>query len=469
MAVSPVGRDTILVGATNIYRSLDGGLTWTKHTSEWGGFIPFVHPDHHALEFLPGSDSVYYSGNDGGVWKTTDRGATWTTLNEGLQIAQMYKLGTCPLDPYTILTGHQDMGTNILEPSGWSIFTPNTGDGMECIYESDNDTIMYLESYMGRIIVTYNAYPLYNIVCTTTGSGVNAAGNWITPFVMNPLYDTVLLVGKAQVYRTVNGGGSFSQVGNVSGGSTNLVALAYAPSNPDYIYAAKSNRLFVSSDGNTFTDRTGTLPVGTVSITAITVCNTDPAKVWVAFSGYSAANKVWYSPDAGITWSSYSTGLPNLPVNCIIYQNASNHGLYAGTDVGVYYIDQSMASWQSFFTGLPNVDVEELEIAYGIGKIRAATNGRGLWESDLAVTLPVTLTWMGSVSSDWNNPMNWSPAAVPTSLQDAIIPEVASPNHYPVVNTNGLSCRDLTIHAPGVVSIPPGRTFKVNGNFILNQ
>jgi photosystem II stability/assembly factor-like uncharacterized protein len=469
MAVSPIHKDTLLVGATNIYRSLDGGLTWTKHTSENGGLVPFVHPDHHGLEYLPGTDSVYFSGNDGGIWKTTDRGVTWTTFNGGLQISQMYKLGTSPLDPYTIMSGHQDMATEILESGNWSVFTPNTGDGMECIYEYDNDTIVYLESYNGRIIVTYNSYPLYHVVCYNNGSGVNAPGSWITPYVMNPLYDTVLLVGKAQVYRTVNGGNSFTQVGNVTGGTTNLIALAYAPSDPNYIYAAKSNKVFVSTDGTNFTDRTGTLPVGSVSITSIAVCNTDPSKVWVTFSGYSAANKVWFSADAGVTWSSCSTGLPNLPVNCIVYQNASNDGLYVGTDIGIYFIDNSLSSWQAFLTGLPNVDVEELEIAYGIGKIRAATNGRGLWESDLAVSVPGSLTWVGGVSANWNNPLNWSPNAVPTSSQDVVIPAVTAPNHYPVVNVAGLACKNMTVNMDAAATIPAGKTFRVAGNLELKS
>ena len=42
-----------------------------------------------------------------------------------------------------------------------------------------------------------------------------------------------------------------------------------------------------------------------------------------------------------------------------------------------------MTDWQAFTTGLPNVQVDELEIHYGAGKIRAATYGRGIWESVL--------------------------------------------------------------------------------------
>jgi photosystem II stability/assembly factor-like uncharacterized protein len=464
MAVSPLHRDTILLGATNLYRSLDGGLSWSKHSSENGGFIPYVHPDHHAIEFLPGSDAVYFSGNDGGVFKTTDYGNSWNTFNEGLQIAQMYKLGTSPFDPYRILTGHQDMGTQTYYAGSWHMFTPNTGDGMECIYGYTQDSIRYLESYEGRVIQTYNNYPLYNIVCSTNTAGVHAKGNWITPIVMNPQTETTLLVGKAQVWRTLNAGFSFTQVGDVSAGGGNVVVLAYAPSDSNFIYAAKSNRLFVSTNGNSFSDRTGTLPIALASITSVVVCATNPSKVWVCFSGYNATAKVWYSPDAGLSWSNYSTGLPNLPVNCIVYQNASNDGLYVGTDVGVYFVDNSLASWQAFFTGLPNVDVEELEIAETVGKIRAATNGRGLWESDLAVVVPASLTWTGVFSSDWNDPKNWIPNAVPTSKQDVVIPELPPAHFYPVINITGLACRNISISSNANFTLPVGNGFKVKGN-----
>ena len=137
--------------------------------------------------------------------------------------------------------------------------------------------------------------------------------------------------------------------------------------------------------------------------------------------------------------------------------------MYVGTDVGVYFRDNSLSSWQSYFTDLPNVDVQELEISYSIGKIRAATNGRGLWESDLAVPVPTALTWEGSISSDWNNAANWNPKGVPTILQDVIIPDVGSPNFDPVVNVPGLSCKDLTLHPGANMVVPEGHGFKTKG------
>src|SRR5690606_21026349 len=56
-----------------------------------------------------------------------------------------------------------------------------------------------------------------------------------------------------------------------------------------------------------------------------------------------------------------------------------------GTDVGVYYTDSSMNDWVQYMDGLPNVIINELEIHRSSGKLRAATYGRGVWESDLYV------------------------------------------------------------------------------------
>jgi PKD repeat protein len=89
--------------------------------------------------------------------------------------------------------------------------------------------------------------------------------------------------------------------------------------------------------------------------------------------------------------------LPNLPTNCIVYQNnaASFDPLYVGMDVGVYYRDNTMSSWVLYNTGLPNVGVMELEIHYTALKLRAATFGRSIWQSNLntpggAVAPPVS-------------------------------------------------------------------------------
>ena len=91
--------------------------------------------------------------------------------------------------------------------------------------------------------------------------------------------------------------------------------------------------------------------------------------------------KIYRSEDAGETWENMSMNLPNLPANCVEIERSSTGGVYVGTDVGVYYWDSSLTEWEPYMTNLPNVIVNELEIHESTSLIRAATYGRGLWET----------------------------------------------------------------------------------------
>jgi len=125
--------------------------------------------------------------------------------------------------------------------------------------------------------------------------------------------------------------------------------------------------------------------------------------VWITYGGYQSGEKVYQSTDGGTSWANISTGLPNLPVMCIVqYKTATDRNvLFVGTDVGVYVKD-GVNDWAAYNTGLPNVVITELEILYtgGTNKLRAGTYGRGLWETDIDAGLPVELS---SFTGSFNN------------------------------------------------------------------
>ena len=165
--------------------------------------------------------------------------------------------------------------------------------------------------------------------------------------------------------------------------------MVVAPSNNNVIYAATSNAIHKTTNGGgNWTNITIGLPSN--AITYVSVHDLNPNFIWVSLSGFSNGNKVYKSVDGGNSWINVSGNLPNLPINCVVYENGSNNGIYVGTDMGIYYKNDDLSLWQSYTAGLPNVIVNELEIHYGAGKIRAATYGRGLWESDLFVTAQPT-------------------------------------------------------------------------------
>ena len=168
--------------------------------------------------------------------------------------------------------------------------------------------------------------------------------------------------------------------------------------------------------------------------------NLNPNNIYITLSGYSAGIKVLASYNGGSTWINYSQGLPNIPTNCIVYVKNSPQGLYLGTDVGVYYREANMSNWISYFTGLPNIIVQDLEIYYSTGKLRAATYARGVWETNLYSnpTSPPTAAFN----------TQFSPGCINTSLQFNDV-SANSPNSWNWTFSGG-SPSTSTVQSPSV-------------------
>jgi len=252
-------------------------------------------------------------------------------------------------------------------------------DGMECIIDYTNSNIIYTSSQSGGLNRSNNGGLSYSGIT----SGITESGDWVTPYIIHPTNPDILYAGFQNVWKTTNKGTSWTKISNFTGTNT-MKALCIAPSNPNYIYGIKGNTLYkTTNDGATWSNITAGLPTSSAQMTYIAVSYTNPDHIWVTFSGTSAANKVFKSTNGGSTWTNVTINLPNVPVNCIVYQNGTSDGLYVGTDIGVFYIDNTLSNWQDFSTGLPHVVINELEIHYGASKIRGATFGRGIWQSDL--------------------------------------------------------------------------------------
>lgn len=374
IAASPTNANEVCVGGVNIWRTTNGGTNWSLFAHWQGSGAPYAHADIHDLVYKNGT--TLYAGTDGGVFFTTNSGSSFFSANGNMNIAEIYKIGLSKTNYNLAITGHQDNGTNIYT-GGWS--GTMGGDGMSAFIDQTNDNVMYGEQYQGSFNRSTNGGAAWTAITT----GITGTGAWNTPWHQDPNVSTpnTLYGGRQQMFKSTNQGTNWSQIGTI-GGTGSIVEFAVAPSNSQVIYVIKGNTLYKTTNGGTSWAAVAGLPT-TAQLTWVAVKDIDPNSVWVTYSGYTSGTKVYQSTDGGTTWTNYSTGLPNLPVNCVTYWNGTNNGLYVGCDVGVYYRDATMASWTLYNAGLPNVRVTDLAIFYPLGKLRAATFGRGVWEADL--------------------------------------------------------------------------------------
>ncbi|MEZ5014256.1 MAG: fibronectin type III domain-containing protein [Chitinophagales bacterium] len=393
--VSNVDADLIFAGGLEVVRSTNGGTSWNVK-SQTGDDTEddYVHADSHAFAAHPTNSNKLFTGNDGGVFQTLDKGTTWADRSDGLRIAQAYRLSTSALSPDRVLSGWQDNGTNYWNGTSWEEIDQSTWDGMEAIIDYTDDDRMYLAHQYGDVKRTTNGGLTWTNIS-------DPGGDWLTPYIMDPVDHMIMYYGddNGDVHKSTNGGTSWTNKNsNMTGGS--VFCIAVAPSNTNYVYACTLTSIKVSENGgDSWTTITGTLPHTGIGFNYIAVSNTDPEHVYVVLSGYGAGDKVFESNNAGASWTNISGTLPNVPVNCVVYENVSpNNRVYIGTDIGVFTKDDLMADWEPYMTGLPNVMVHELEINYTNYKLYAATYGRGIWRSDLAeFEVPEINTTLGAL------------------------------------------------------------------------
>jgi len=296
----------------------------------------------------------------------------------------MYRLGVSASNSGMVITGLQDNGSKLLSNGTWN--DVYGGDGMECIIDPSNTAIQYATYANGEIHRTLNTWGSEMEISANISGGANGA--WVTPYIVDQNNSQIIYVGYADVWKSTDRGNSFTKISSMNS-YDKLRSMALAPSNSQVLYVADKTHLWKTTNGgSSWTEITSGLPVSTNPISYIAVKHNDPTTLWVTFGSYNA-NQIYQSTNGGSTWTNISTGLPNLPTMCVV-QNKLNTGaneLYVATDVGVF-VKNGTENWQIFSSGLPRVVVAELEIYYNPtvpenSKIRAATFGRGLWESDL--------------------------------------------------------------------------------------
>ncbi|MEI7500725.1 MAG: T9SS type A sorting domain-containing protein [Bacteroidota bacterium] len=394
--INPSNKDERWLGGVNTWKSPDRGNTFTI-TNYWQqkiGDVEMAHADKHWFAFHPLQKETFFECNDGGVLYSKNGGKTWTDITDGMQIGQIYRLAGAWENDSLLLAGFQDNGSQVRqEPGDWWFTNAIGGDGFECMIDWCDPLVRYVTYLSGDINRTRKGDWSDNVKISDNIPDANKSAAIVIPLIQHPENPKTIYIGYNKIWKSINQGdkSSFTAIMTHPKGEkdTTFRVLAISQYDPKVMWAATGSRLYKTENEWTKWDTIKRYILGAIgkyTITGIAIHPTKPNTVFVAFSGYDTL-KVYRTDNGGVSWSNISgKSLPRVPVNCIAYEDFTNDALYIGTDVGVFYRNAGMPDWIPFTNNLPNVMVTDLEIAYGVGKIRASTFGRGVWESDLYVT-----------------------------------------------------------------------------------
>ncbi|HEX6518729.1 MAG TPA: hypothetical protein VF070_01760 [Streptosporangiaceae bacterium] len=378
--VDPANENHVFAADVNLRESTDGGATW--HNS------PGVHADQHAMAWDPHVPGLVYNGDDGGVYISTQNGASGTWTHARVEPwNQSYHLSVSQQDPLRLATGLQDQGsirtwTPGAEPTDltqWNSY--GGGDGHWVQINPDNEQVYYACSQPSP--PSENCVRSTDSGTTTTRTAFSSpfpAGTRLTtdtPLVLDPADPNYVYIGGTSIARSgdgvVSGPSAWTLISPTTPDSPASLPGPVPPNeiNPDQFYAdeygavteiapAKSTgtptspatTIYAGTDtgkvwkttnatgaGVTWTQLgAGVLPQQWV--TSIAVDPTNASHVYVSFSNYKEGNlaaNVWESTDGGATWTNISGNLPDAPVWMLTYDQPRGQ-LYVTTDFGVFYL-----------------------------------------------------------------------------------------------------------------------------------
>ncbi|HKI77421.1 MAG TPA: T9SS type A sorting domain-containing protein [Ignavibacteriaceae bacterium] len=343
--VKPDDENFVILGGTNLYRSIDGFSTAVSATGSTGWMGGYAvannisqyanhHPDQHSMVFLNSDQKILYSGHDGGISRTSDVTAssvTWTDLNDTYVTSQFYSIAIDKVtkDSKIIAGGLQDNGNYITFSDVYTTDWTDWGHGGDGGYAAvaDGNAFIYLEAQNGWLWrQSYNAAGA-KLTDNLIEPAYTGKFQFLNPFVLDPNDNDIMYFAQGDsVLRnnsvtTASNQDTWNVLTNATSGGGDISALGISKSTANRLYVGGSNGKVLRIDGaNTgdpsATDLTAALTTAGAAassyVSCIAVDPTNADKVIVVYSNYKVKS-IFASDDGGTTWSDVSGNLEQNP------------------------------------------------------------------------------------------------------------------------------------------------------------
>jgi photosystem II stability/assembly factor-like uncharacterized protein len=405
IVADPGNADIVYVQNTSIYKSTDAGKTWTPIKGAPGG------DDYHQLWIYPDDPGRMIAASDQGAIVTVDGAESWSSWYNQ-PTAQMYHVAADNRFPYWVTGAQQDSGA-VGTPvrSAHSVISMHDWSGLcaggESGYTAPDP--LHPEILFGGTVSRCNVFTgaMQNVSPERGGQGPFRHA-WTQPLVFSQADPRALYFGNQFLYKTTNGGESWTQISpdltrEDPGVPPNLDAAAAADAPSDkrrgVIYTIAPSPLNASliwvgtddgyiqvsvDDGKNWQNVTPPAVTAWSKVTMIDASHFDAGAAFAAVERHQLEDYEPYlyrTRDAGRSWQKITSGLPAGIYLQTVKEDPVRKGLlFAGTELGVYVSFDDGDNWQSLQLNLPPTSMRDLAV-HGDDLI-VATHGRGFWALD---------------------------------------------------------------------------------------
>lgn len=425
IAVDPTTPDIVYLSGVSVWKAIRNSKSNNWTIRDIGSNI---HGDNHAFGFDPTNPFTIYAGSDGGIYKSYDGGETWSdVINEGLCITQFEYMDQHPRSDAVVLAGTQDNGTLQFRNSPVFYHAADGDGGYVAIDPEEPNNVLHeyynptpeRSSQGGK----YNSWVYVGAGTGLRGDSFKNTSLFYPPYTLDQSNSKNIAFGTDRIFLDTNQGLNGWRAGNKSvtaeGNSdysipldlykdadvSELVsAINYVNSDPGLIYIGTTHgKVFqlTKSSGVWIPRALHTSKLPSRFIWDIAIQPQDVNTIIVVMGGIGSEDKplshIWRGKvrvDEEVQWIDISgkgeNQLPDISINAVVIESKPPHILYVGTDIGVFRtvsedtID-GIPSWARLSQGLPNCAVFDMRLHEEMRLLRAVTHGRGMWELKLDV------------------------------------------------------------------------------------
>src|SRR5256714_141260 len=411
ITADPKNADQVYVMNTSVYRSTDAGKTWKAIKGDPTG------DDFHQLWINPDDPKRMVLGSDQGTVVSVDAAESWSSwYNQAT--AQIYHAAADYRFPYWVTGAQQDSGA-VGSPSRsrHSEISQRDWEGLcaggESGYTAPDP--LHPEILFGGTVSRCNVITGETKNVSPERGGGPQFGQpspyrhaWTQPLVFSQADPHALYYANQFLYKTTNGGESWTQIGQDltredPGVPANLNAEAAADAPTEkrrgVIYSIAPSPLrapmvwigtddgliqLTNDDGRTWQNVTPPILTSWSKVTMIDASHFDVKAAYASVERHQLNDydpHIYRTRDAGKTWTEITAGLPKGIYVQTVKEDPQRHGmLFAGTERGVFVSFDDGDHWQSLQLNLPPASMRDL--AFHDNDLIVATHGRGFWVLD---------------------------------------------------------------------------------------